>query len=135
MIVIGCLILVIVGAGVVFFVSEWYEARSEADFLLKFSDFKKYYALNPGRYKFYMNPLRVYVNVNVIGFALVDYIQFCFWHKYLKKMKREKECNDNLEWYLQSVQEDIRKVRAESQRMQETAFNDLLKRSEHIELE
>lgn len=119
------LILAICGIGILVKVVDVVIHLLEGDFpkrqrelRLKFSDFEKYYAINPSRYKIeqwsawvlfhkedVLRPTRKYK----IRFGPIDYVRFLIW-------KSAHQDTDLMESYLESVQEDIANKRAEAER-------------------
>lgn len=119
------LILAICGIGILTKVMQVIVCLLTGDFSerqqklrLKFSDFEKYYAINPSRYKieqwsawvlFHKEDALLPTRKYEIRFGPIDYVRFLIW-------KSAHQDTDLMESYLESVQEDIANKRAEAER-------------------
>ena len=87
---------------------------------LKFSQFKKFYAINPSSYK-----LHDYVaskgGICVIKFNLVDTLKFIHFKKQIEKNRANARMNNRMKEYLCAVQHDIDELNQEAQEAIEKA--------------
>lgn len=91
----------------------YFKNRAGSNVKLKYSDFQKYYAVNPDRYI-----LGEYVSTKgesyFIEFGFIDYIRYRFWRKTFSAKKQKAEDNERLAKYLRVVQRDIETKRKQS---------------------
>ena len=87
---------------------------------LKFSQFKKFYEINPSSYK-----LHDYVaskgGICVIKFNLIDTLRYIHFKKQIEKNKANARMNNRMKEYLCAVQHDIDELNQEAQEAIEKA--------------
>ena len=87
---------------------------------LKFSQFKKFYAINPSSYK-----LHDYVaskgGICVIKFNLIDTLRYIHFKEQIKKNKANARMNNRMKEYLCAVQHDIDELNQKAQEAIEKA--------------
>ena len=87
---------------------------------LKFSQFKKFYAINPNSYK-----LHDYVaskgGVCVIKFNLIDTLRYIHFKKQIEKNRANARMDNKMKEYLCAVQHDIDELNQEAQEAMEKA--------------
>ena len=87
---------------------------------LKFSQFKKFYAINPNSYK-----LHDYVvskgGICVIKFNLIDTLRYIHFKKQIEKNKANARMDNRMKEYLCAVQHDIDELNQEAQEAIEKA--------------
>ena len=87
---------------------------------LKFSQFKKFYAINPSSYK-----LHDYVaskgSICVIKFNLIDTLRYIHFKEQIEKNKANARMNNRMKEYLCAVQHDIDELNQEAQEAIEKA--------------
>ena len=87
---------------------------------LKFSQFKKFYAINPSSYK-----LHDYVaskgGICVIKFNFIDTLRYIHFKKQIEKNKANARMNNRMKEYLCAVQHDINELNQEAQEAIEKA--------------
>ena len=81
---------------------------------LKFSQFKKFYAINPSSYK-----LHDYVaskcGICVIKFNFIDTLRYIHFKNQIEKNKANARMNNQMKEYLCAVQHDIDELNQEAQ--------------------
>ena len=87
---------------------------------LKFSQFKKFYAINPSSYK-----LHDYVaskgGICVIKFNFIDTLRYIHFKEQIEKNKANARMNNRMKEYLCAVQHDIDELNQEAQEAIEKA--------------
>ena len=87
---------------------------------LKFSQFKKFYAINPSSYK-----LHDYVaskgGICVIKFNFIDTLRYIHFKKQIEKNKANARMNNRMKEYLCAVQHDIDELNQKAQEAIEKA--------------
>ena len=87
---------------------------------LKFSQFKKFYAINPNSYK-----LHDYVaskgGICVIKFNLIDTLRYIHFKKQIEKNRANARMDNRMKEYLCAVQHDIDELNQEAQEAIEKA--------------
>ena len=87
---------------------------------LKFSQFKKFYAINPSSYK-----LHDYVaskgGICVIKFNFIDTLRYIHFKKQIEKNKANERMDNRMKEYLCAVQHDIDELNQEAQEAIEKA--------------
>ena len=87
---------------------------------LKFSQFKKFYAINPSSYK-----LHDYVaskgGICVIKFNLIDTLRYIHFKEQIEKNKANARMDNKMKEYLCAVQHDIDELNQEAQETIEKA--------------
>ena len=87
---------------------------------LKFSQFKKFYAINPSSYK-----LHDYVvskgSICVIKFNLIDTLRYIHFKEQIEKNKANARMDNKMKEYLCAVQHDIDELNQEAQEAIEKA--------------
>ena len=87
---------------------------------LKFSQFKKFYAINPSSYK-----LHDYVaskgGICVIKFNFIDTLRYIHFKKQIERNKANARMNNRMKEYLCAVQHDIDELNQEAQEAIEKA--------------
>ena len=87
---------------------------------LKFSQFKKFYAINPSSYK-----LHDYVaskgGICVIKFNLIDTLRYIHFKEQIEKNKANERMDNRMKEYLCAVQHDIDELNQEAQEAMEKA--------------
>ena len=93
---------------------------------LKFSQFKKFYAINPNSYK-----LHDYVaskgDICVIKFNLIDTLRYIHFKEQIEKNKANARMNNRMKEYLCAVQHDIDELNQEAQEAMERAKREVEK--------
>lgn len=91
---------------------------------IKFSAFKKFYAINPGRWSIYED----HVSCNTISFSredfhfgFIDFIRYQWWFRGYKKRVRVEKENEIMKKLVDSVKRDIEKTEREARRYQDEA--------------
>ena len=93
---------------------------------LKFSQFKKFYAINPSSYK-----LHDYVaskgGICVIKFNFIDTLRYIHFKKQIEKNRANARMNNRMKEYLCAVQHDIDELNQEAQEAIEKAKREVVK--------
>ena len=93
---------------------------------LKFSQFKKFYAINPSSYK-----LHDYVvskgSICVIKFNFIDTLRYIHFKEQIEKNKANARMNNRMKEYLCAVQHDIDELNQEAQEAMERAKREVEK--------
>ena len=93
---------------------------------LKFSQFKKFYAINPSSYK-----LHDYVaskgGICVIKFNFIDTLRYIHFKKQIEKNKANARMNNRMKEYLCAVQHDIDELNQKAQEEIEKAKREVEK--------
>ena len=93
---------------------------------LKFSQFKKFYAINPSSYK-----LHDYVaskgGICVIKFNLIDTLRYIHFKEQIKKNKANARTDTKMKEYLCAVQHDIDELNQEAQETIKKAKREVVK--------
>ena len=93
---------------------------------LKFSQFKKFYAINPSSYK-----LHDYVaskgDICVIKFNFIDTLRYIHFKKQIEKNKANACMDNRMKEYLCAVQHDIDELNQEAQEAIEKAKREVVK--------
>ena len=91
---------------------------------IKFTAFKKFYAINPNRWDIYED----HVACNTITysreqfhFGFIDFIRYRWWVKGYKKRRRIDKENEIMKKLVDSVKRDIEKTEREAKRYQDKA--------------
>ena len=91
---------------------------------LKFSQFKKFYAINPSSYK-----LHDYVAskgcICVIKFNFIDTLRYIHFKKQIEKNKANARMNNRMKEYLCAVQDDIDEMNEKAQEEIEKAKSEV----------
>ena len=117
-IIIECILTVIILTIFFFFfwiIQDMNSAVDRDQYLqLKFSQFKKFYAINPSSYK-----LHDYVaskgDICVIKFNFIDTLRYIHFKKQIEKNKANARMNNQMKEYLCTVQHDIDELNQEAQ--------------------
>ena len=91
---------------------------------LKFSSFKKFYALNPDRWDFYDDRIICKSDVDYgfgrrkdyFAFGFVDFYRYKLWYKKLEKDDKKKKDVESLAHMIAAVKKDIENTEVEAQR-------------------
>ena len=93
---------------------------------LKFSQFKKFYAINPSSYK-----LHDYVaskgGICVIKFNFIDTLRYIHFKEQIEKNRANARMNNRMKEYLCAVQHDIDELNQEAQEAIEKAKREVVK--------
>lgn len=97
--------------------------RSEVH-LIKFSDFKAYYLVNPNRWDLlnwqvaFWNPIghRAYMDKVYFRFSFADKFRYRQWKRALNKQKKNEKMNAELIEVLKVIQEDAKKLQEKAER-------------------
>lgn len=92
--------------------------------LIKFSDFKAYYLVNPNRWDLmdwqvaFWNPSghRAYMDEVYFKFSLADKFRYRQWKRALNKQKKNEKMNAELIEVLKVIQEDAKKLQEKAER-------------------
>ena len=92
--------------------------------LIKFSDFKAYYLVNPNRWYLmdwqvaFWNPTghRAYMDKVYFRFSLTDKFRYRQWKRVLNKQKKNEKMNAELIEVLKVIQEDAKKLQEKAER-------------------
>ena len=117
-IIIGCILAVIIFIIFIFLFGIILDVNSAVDrdqyLQLKFSQFKKFYAINPSSYK-----LHDYVaskgGICVIKFKLIDTLRYIHFKEQIEKNKANARMDNRMKEYLCAVQEDIDEMNQKAQ--------------------
>ena len=123
-IIIGCILAVIIFIIFIFLFGIILDVNSAVDrdqyLQLKFSQFKKFYAINPSSYK-----LHDYVaskgGICVIKFNFIDTLRYIHFKEQIEKNKANARMNNKMKEYLCDVQHDIDELNQEAQEAIEKA--------------
>lgn len=92
---------------------------------IKFSSFKKFYAINPDRWKIkddYVTYYNIYSNVEEFHFGYIDYCRYKWWLKGYKKRKSIEKENEIMKRMIETVKQDIEKTEREAKQYQDKAM-------------
>ena len=123
-IIIECILTVIILTIIIYLVGIIQDMNSAVDrdqyLQLKFSQFKKFYAINPSSYK-----LHDYVaskgGICVIKFNFIDTLRYIHFKEQIEKNKANARMNNKMKEYLCAVQHDIDELNQEAQEAIEKA--------------
>lgn len=98
---------------------------------LKFSSFKKFYTLNPGRWDFCDGCVICKSDVDYgfgrrkdyFTFGFVDFYRYKLWYKKLEKDDKKNRDAESLAYMMASVKKDIESTEVEVQRYYKKAAN------------
>ena len=123
-IIIECILAVIIFIIFIFLFGIMLDVNSAVDrdqyLQLKFSQFKKFYAINPSSYK-----LHDYVaskgGICVIKFNFIDTLRYIHFKEQIEKNRANARMNNRMKEYLCAVQHDIDELNQEAQEAIERA--------------
>ena len=102
---------------------------------IKFTQFQKFYSVNPNRWDLNNDYVSCYTNKQkcvCLRFGLVDYYRYKLWHRNIIKNKFKQEANKQMAEIIASVKQDIAESEAKAKRMQEEFLNTLKYTYENI---
>lgn len=102
---------------------------------IKFTQFQKFYSVNPDRWNLDSDYVSCYTNKQncvCLRFGFVDYYRYKLWHRNIIKSEFKQKANKQMAEIIASVKQDIAESEAEAKRMQEEFLNTLKYTYENI---
>lgn len=95
---------------------------------IKFTQFQKFYSVNPDRWNLDSDYISCYTNKQnyiCLRFGFVDYYRYKLWHRNIIKSEFKQKANEQMSEIVAAVKQDIAASEAKAKQMQEEFLNNL----------
>ena len=102
---------------------------------IKFTQFQKFYSVNPDRWDLNSDYVSCYTNKQncvCLRFGFVDYYRYKLWHRNIIKNKFNQEATKQMSEVIAAVKQDIAASEAKAKQMQDEFLNTLKYTYENI---
>ena len=122
---IGCIVALIIS------IVGWFD-NTKFDYpKIKFESFKKFYEINPNRWMCYYAivecKIKHIADTEKFRFGYLDYLEYRSWLKQREEHNEQERHNRSTKRMMDVVKQDIAVSEAEAKRVQDKAFDDLMK--------